>query len=52
MGQLASTRIRELISANPAQEFAYRLVQIADELAQARPKVPSHAGVSDSESST
>jgi len=52
MGQLASTRIRELISANPAQEFAYRLVQIADELAQTRPKVRSHSGVSDSKSST
>jgi glycosyltransferase involved in cell wall biosynthesis len=53
MGRLAAIRIRELVSPNPAQEFAYMLMEIADELAEARARrrVRSHIGVSDPKSS-
>ncbi len=53
MGRLAATRIRELISANPAEEFANLLLEIVDELAEgkARQKVQRHTGVSDPKSS-
>jgi glycosyltransferase involved in cell wall biosynthesis len=36
MGRLASSRIRELVSPNPAEDFANRLIKIADTLAQAK----------------
>ena len=36
MGRLAAIRIRELVSSNPAQDFAYTLLEIVDELVDAR----------------
>jgi glycosyltransferase involved in cell wall biosynthesis len=36
MGRLAAIRIRELVSSNPAQDFAYTLLEIVDELVEAR----------------
>ena len=49
MGRLAATRIRELISPNPAQDFANMLLKIVDELAEAktRPHVVRHITTSD-----
>lgn len=36
MGRLASIRIRELVSSNPAEDFANRLIMIANALAEAK----------------
>ena len=53
MGRLAATRIRELISHNPAQDFADMLLKIVDKLAEAEAsrKVGGQLGVSDPEGS-
>jgi glycosyltransferase involved in cell wall biosynthesis len=49
MGRLAAFRVRELIPPNPAEEFAYLLLHIADELAGAKAS-RNPIGVSDPES--
>ncbi|HJP92408.1 MAG TPA: glycosyltransferase [Pyrinomonadaceae bacterium] len=36
MGRLASIRIRELVSPNPAEDFANRLMEVVDTLAEAK----------------
>ena len=49
MGRRAATRIRELVSPNPAQDFANMLLKIVDELAEAKPRrhVVGHITASD-----
>jgi hypothetical protein len=47
MGRLAAIRIRELVSSNPAQDFAFTLLEIVDELVEARRKVRDRIRVSD-----
>ena len=54
MGRLAASKIRELIPPNPAEQFAHMLLNIAEELADAKVSrtARSPIGVSEPESST